>query len=141
MFRIVIDTCVLVSAFRSRRGASNRLLRLVATRKIRPLISTALFLEYEDVLLRAEQRLVTGMNPQDVEGALAALASAAEPVDVHFRWRPQLADPADEFVLEAAVNGGAEALVTHNLRDFESAAAAFKLRVVSPRQLLEEIES
>lgn len=140
MYRVVLDTCVLVSAFRSRRGASNQVLRLVAAGKLRPLITTALFLEYEDVLLRAEQRLATGMSAADVEGALAALASAAEPVDVHFRWRPQLSDPADEFVLEAAVNAGAEALVTHNLRDFESAARSFKLRVITPQQLLQEIQ-
>lgn len=140
MYRAVIDTCVLVSAFRSRRGASNRVLRLVAAGKLRPLISTALFLEYEDVLQRPEQRLVSGLSPTDVDAILAALASAAEPVEVHFRWRPQLADPADEFVLEAAVNGRAQCLVTHNLRDFETAARLFKLRVVSPRQLLQEMK-
>jgi hypothetical protein len=32
-------------------------------------------------------------------------------------WRPQLADPADELVLEAAVNGRASAIVTHNVPD------------------------
>ena len=55
------------------------------------------------------QRLATGMAKEDIVGFLAALASAAEPVDIHFMWRPQLADPADELVLEAAVNGRASA--------------------------------
>src|SRR6185312_7512588 len=138
--RVVLDTSVIVSGFRSRTGASNLVLQAVAKGKLRPLVTTALFFEYEDVLLRAEQRLATGMSESDVEGALAALASAAEPVDVHFRWRPQLADPSDELVLEAAVNGSADFLVTHNIRDFEPAAAKFELKVVTPQRCLKEIK-
>ena len=62
-------------------------------------------------------------------------------MDVNFRWRPQLADPNDELVLEAAVNGAADALVTHNIRDFGEAAPRFGLRVLLPRELLKELES
>ena len=105
----------------------------------RPLVSTALFLEYEDVTKRPEIRLATGMSDDDLEGFLAALASAAEAVEVNFRWRPQLSDPKDELVLEAAVNGEADALVTHNLRDFESATRLFGLRVLLPRDVLKEL--
>ncbi|MDE1960569.1 MAG: putative toxin-antitoxin system toxin component, PIN family [Xanthomonadaceae bacterium] len=141
MNRVVLDTNVIVAAFRSRRGASNRLLRLVADGAVIPLLTTALFLEYEDVLTRAEHRLATGLGEIDVQRVLAALASAAEPVEVHFRWRPQLPDPADELVLEAAVNGQADALITHNIRDFAAAAKRFKLRVATPGDYLEELIS
>ena len=140
MRRVVLDTSVLVAGFRSRKGASNLVLQRVARGRLRPLVTTALFLEYEDVLLRAEHRLVTGMSEDDVERALAAFASAAEPVEVHFRWRPQLSDPSDELVLEAAVNGRADALVTHNIRDFERAATQFDLRIVTPQICLKEVE-
>jgi putative PIN family toxin of toxin-antitoxin system len=140
MFRAVLDTSVILAALRSRRGASNRLLELVALERVRPPVSTALFLEYEDVLKRPENRLATGMSEAEVEGFLAAFASAAEGVDVNFRWRPQLKDPTDELVLEAAVNGQAGALVTHNLRDFQSAVRTFNLRVMLPRELLKELE-
>jgi predicted nucleic acid-binding protein len=78
------------------------------------------------------------MAADDVAHALAALASAAEPVEVHFRWRPQLPDPADELVLEAAVNGRADALITHNVRDFVTAAKRFRLRVLTPGDYLRE---
>ena len=131
---------MIVAALRSRSGASNALLERVAHGRLRPLVTTALFLEYEDVLKRAEIRLATRMSVEDVEGFLAALASAAEAVEVNFRWRPQLSDPKDELVLEAAVNGEADALVTHNRRDFELAARAFGLRVLLPGEALKELE-
>ena len=141
MLRVVLDTSVIVAALRSARGASNALLVRAAEQTIKPLVTTALFLEYEDVLSRAEHRLATGMSEVDIEGFLSAFASAAEGVEQHFQWRPQLRDPADEMVLEAAINGRAYALVTHNTRDFSQAAARFGLRIVTPGELLKELKS
>jgi putative PIN family toxin of toxin-antitoxin system len=135
----VLDTSVIIAALRGRTGASNAVLERVARGQVRPLVSTALFLEYEDVLKRPEIRLATAMSEEDVEGFLSALARAAGAVEVNFRWRPQLSDPKDELVLEAAVNGEADALVTHNLRDFEPAARVFGLRVLLPRDVLKEL--
>jgi putative PIN family toxin of toxin-antitoxin system len=137
----VLDTSVIVAALRSRRGASNRLIELIALGRVQPLVSTALFLEYEDVLRRPENRLATGMSERDVDRFLAAFASAAEGIDVTFRWRPQLKDPRDELVLEAAVNGQADVLITHNVRDFAGAAKLFNLRVLLPREVLKELKS
>jgi putative PIN family toxin of toxin-antitoxin system len=137
--RLVVDTSVIVAGLRSQLGASNRILTLVAERRLVPLVTTALFLEYEDVLNRPEQRLATGMSMEDIVGFLAALASAAEPVDVHFMWRPQLADPADEIVLEAAVNGRASAIVTHNVRDFLPATRDFEIEVITPSVMLQRM--
>ena len=137
--RLVVDTSVIGAGLRSQLGASNRILTLVAERRLVPLVTTALFLEYEDVLNRPEQRLATGMSVDDVVGFLAALASAAEPVDVHFMWRPQLADPADEIVLEAAVNGRASAIVTHNVRDFLPATRDFNIEVITPSVMLKRM--
>ena len=130
---------MIVAALRSHTGASNAVLEHVARGRLRPLVSTALFLEYEDVLKRPDIRLATGMSAEEVEEFLAALASAAEAVEVSFRWRPQLSDPKDELVLEAAVNSGADALVTHNLRDFKPATGIFGLRVLLPRDVLKEL--
>jgi putative PIN family toxin of toxin-antitoxin system len=138
--RVVVDTSVLVAGLRSQLGVSNRVLVAIAERRVRPLVTTAVFLEYEAVLRRAEQRLATGMNEADVEGFLRALAAAAEPVEISFRWRPQLRDPADELVLEAAVNGRAEAIVTHNVADFEHVSGHFGVRTITPGQLLKELQ-
>lgn len=140
MLRVVLDTSVVIAGLRSRSGASNALLRQVATRKLTPLATVALFLEYEDVLMRPENRLATGLDAQAVGRFRAAFASAVEPVEVHFLWRPQLRDPADEMVLEAAINGQADALVTHNLSDFEPAATRLGLQVRAPGVFLEGLK-
>lgn len=138
MLRVVLDTSVIVSALRSAKGVSNEVLRVVARRRVVPLATITLFLEYEDVLKRAEQRLAHGLSLEGVDGFLAALASACEPVELHFRWRPQMADPGDEMVLEAAVNGRANALITYNVKDFAEAAGKFGLNVLKPAELLLE---
>ncbi len=141
MYRVVLDTDVIVAALRSVDGGSNAILREVAHGRLTPLVSPALFLEYEAVLKRPEQRLAHGLALREIDRFLAALASASEAVEVSFRWRPQLADPNDEMVLETAVNGRADALVTHNVRDFARAAERFGLRIMRPGELLKELRS
>jgi putative PIN family toxin of toxin-antitoxin system len=139
MKRIVLDTSVIASAFRSSRGASFILLRLVAERRLVPLVSTALFLEYEDVLSRPEQRAVHGLDASAVSRAMDGLAALCEAVEPRFSWRPQLSDPNDEMVLEVALNGRADCIVTHNLRDFRGVAPRFGVAVLTPGELLERI--
>lgn len=139
--RVVLDSSVIVAGLRSRLGASNRLLGLVAEQRLIPLVTTALFLEYEEVLKRPEQRLATGMSEAEIAGFLGAFASAAEAVEVHFLWRPLLADPDDELVLECAVNGSAEAIVTHNTKHFMPASRELKMAIVTPGTLLKRFEA
>jgi putative PIN family toxin of toxin-antitoxin system len=141
MQRVVLDTDIVVAALRSAEGGSNAVLRLAAQGRLVPLVTPALFLEYEAVLKRPEQRLAHGFGLAQIDRFLAALASASEPVEVSFQWRPQLADANDEMVLEAAVNGRADALVTHNVRDFAKGAERFGLRVLRPGELLKELRS
>ncbi len=138
MLRVVLDTSILVAGLRSRQGASNRILAGIALQKVKPLVTTPLFLEYEAVLKRPEQQLATGLDHTRVDRFLAAFASAAEAVEIHFRWRPQLRDPGDELVLEAAVNGRAAALITHNERDFMPAVGRFRLQIIPPGRFLQE---
>ena len=99
------------------------------------LCSTALFLEYEAVLGRARTRAVTGHGLDDVAAVMSALAALCEPVDISFRVRPVLRDADDEMVLEAALNGGAHAIVTHNVRDFIP-APALGIEIAAPGDIL-----
>ena len=138
--RVALDTSIIVAAFRSRRGAANAVLRLVARRRLVALATPPLFLEYEDVLKRPEQQLVHGLAPEEIDRVLAELAALLEPVEIHFQWRPQARDPSDEMVLEAAINGGADALVTYNVADFRAAGERFGVPIVRPADLLRKVK-
>jgi putative PIN family toxin of toxin-antitoxin system len=137
--RVVLDTSVVVAGLRTRSGAGNAVLRLVANRRLVLLASPPLFLEYEDVLKRPEQRLAHGLTPEAIDEFLAELAALIEPVELHFRWRPQSRDPNDEMVLEAAINGQADALVTYNIMDFALVGERFNIRVIRPVDLLKKV--
>ena len=88
MPRVVLDTDIIVTALRSATGGSNAVLREAAHGRLTPLVTPALFLEYEAVLKRPEQRLAHGLGLSDIDRFLAALASACEAVEVSFQWRP-----------------------------------------------------
>ena len=141
MIRIVLDTDVVVAALRSPAGGSNAVLREVALGHVRPLATPALFLEYEAVLKRPEHRLAHGLRLDEIDDFLATLAEAIEGVEISYSWRPQLSDAEDEMVLETAINGRADALVTHNVRDFAKGAARFGIRVRRPGEFLKEFRS
>ena len=138
--RIVLDTSAVVAGLRTRLGAGNAILRLVARRRLVLLATPPLFLEYEDVLKRPEHQLAHGLPPEAVDEFLAELAALIEPVEVHFQWRPQARDPNDEMVLEAAINGRADALVTYNIADFARAAERFRVPVLHPAKLLKKVK-
>lgn len=137
--RIVLDTSVLVAALRSRSGAGNAVLKLIATHRLIPLATPPLFLEYEDVLKRPEHRLAHGLSPEEIDDFLSEFAALVEPVEVHFQWRPQVSDPSDEMVLEAAINARADALVTYNVAHFAPAANRFQIPVLLPASLLKKV--
>jgi len=103
------------------------------------LLSVALAVEYEAVCRRPEHHMAAGLSRRQVGIFLDAVIAMAEPVDTHYLWRPQLRDPNDEMILEAAVNGGAEALVTFNVRDYGSARALFGADVLLPREAMARI--
>lgn len=139
MFRVVLDTNVLVAAGRSRQGAVFALLKAFRDGRFRIMASVPLFLEYEAVLKRPEQLMVGRRTEALVDAFLDALSLRTEPVHLHFLWRPQLRDPADEMVLETALNGRADALVTFNVNDF-APAGYFDLPVWTPREFLLKLE-
>lgn len=134
--KVALDTDVIIAARRSRSGASNALLRALRAGQIEAIASIPMMLEYEAVLMRPEQRQAMGMSVQEVNAFLDSLAVLLTPVMLYFLWRPRLRDPDDEMVLDAAVNGGAEAIVTFNKRDFLPAATQFDVQILTPAEAL-----
>jgi putative PIN family toxin of toxin-antitoxin system len=139
--RFVLDTDVLVAALRSRDGASRRLVDRALKREFTLLLSVPLLLEYEAVLTREEHRKVHGLSVPDVDELINSLASVAESVRISFLWRPLLSDPNDDMVLETAVNGRADLLVTFNQEDFAAAAKGFAVKIVRPSEALHRLRA
>ncbi len=137
--RLVLDTDVVVAAFRSDRGASRQLLLAALNRKVIMLVSVPLMLEYEAVLKRPEQLDAIGVTSDEIDTVLDALAAVIEPVRLRFLWRPMLKAPSDEMVLETAVNGRADRLVTFNLRHLGQAAQEFGISADWPGATWREI--
>ena len=134
--QIVVDTNVFVSALRSRRGASYRLLMLFGRSEFEINISVPLLLEYEDAAKQIAREV--GLAQADIDDILDYVCSVSRRQKVHFLWRPFLKDPQDDHVLELAVESGSDFIVTHNVRDF-SGVDQFGIRVVTPKEFLRVI--
>lgn len=138
--RLVLDTNVVVAGMRSPTGASAALLMAARRGKVTILANVALALEYEATCRRAEHVVAAGLKPVQVAVFIDAVIAMAEPVETHFLWRPQLRDPSDELVLEAAVNGHAAAIVTFNKQDYGAVPMQFGVDVFSPADALRRIK-
>jgi putative PIN family toxin of toxin-antitoxin system len=137
--KLVLDTAAMVAAIRSEVGASRRLLVAALRRRFTLLVSVPLLVEYQAVMTRTEHLTASGLTSDDVGVLLDAVASVGEPVRLAFLWRPTLRDPDDDMVLEVAVNGQADAIVTFNRRDFALAAERFGIEVLSPGAAIERL--
>lgn len=136
MQKIVATPAVLASALQSAGGASNAVLRLVAYRRAVLLVSAPLFAEYDAMLKSPERRLGHGRLPEAIDRFLAAVASASRLAPIGFQWRPRMNDVGDEIVLETAVYGGADTIVTHEPARW-SIAADLGITVRTPAAFLE----
>jgi putative PIN family toxin of toxin-antitoxin system len=136
MRQIVLDTNVVVSGMQSREGASYRLLlELGGKPRFQIFVSVPLAMEYEMALKRTP-----GLRSADAEGMVDFLCEMGEKREIYFLWRPFLRDSKDEMVLEVAVEAQADAIVTHNVRDFKGTEERFGIRIVTPGALLLELE-
>ena len=136
---MILDTDVIIAAIRSTKGASAEIIRRVLRGEIRIELTVAMALEYEAVATRREHLVAGELTATEALNVIDSLAALAKPVEIHFRWRPQLRDVDDEMVLEAAINANDRTIVTFNKRDF-TGAERFDVNVLSPREILEKLK-
>ena len=93
----------------------------------------ARFAEYEALLARAEVWAKAPISGKERETLWDAYLSVCRWVRVYYLWRPNLRDEADNHLIELALAGGAETLLTHNVRDFARPELRFPLlRIQTP---------
>jgi putative PIN family toxin of toxin-antitoxin system len=131
--QVVIDTNVIISGLRSRRGRAFQLLTLIGTGKFDIHLSVSLVLEYSEVLLRQISHL--DLNREEVDDLVDFYCSVGVQNEIFFLWRPLLRDPKDDMVLELAVKAGCESIITYNTRDF-AGAEQFGLNLLEPSEFL-----
>jgi len=129
--RVVLDTDVIVAGLRSRGGASREWLRAIFRRDVEIALSVPLAVQYEAVLLRPKILQAIGGDEARVGRFLDDLCALSWQMEIAFLWRPILLDPDDEMVMEAAIHGRVDRLLTFNVRHFRG-AERFNVRVETP---------
>jgi putative PIN family toxin of toxin-antitoxin system len=136
--RIVLDTSVLYAGIRSSRGAARVILELLVERKLTAVLTPALFLEYEARLCGDPALHTLGLTDEDLVAFLDELAALCVRVRIDIRWRPVSPDPDDDMVIECAVNGSADIIITFNIRDLQQAYELFGITVLTPAEFLSQ---
>jgi putative PIN family toxin of toxin-antitoxin system len=135
--RIVVDTSVFISALIGATGPSREVIRRSLQKQFCPLMGTALFCEYESVIQRESILAKCPLSQAEISALTQAFMSVCDWINVFYLWRPNLRDEGDNHVLELAIAGNADILVTNNLKDFRNAELSFpRLKILSPAELI-----
>jgi putative PIN family toxin of toxin-antitoxin system len=136
-YKIVIDTNVILTALRSTKGASFKLLSIIDQGLFEFSLSVPLFLEYEAIVKRNKEHL--GLSNEDIDDILNYLAAAGNKREIYFLWRPYLKDPKDDLVLEVAIESESHYIISYNKKDFKD-INKFGLSVLTPQEFLKLIK-
>jgi len=140
MITVVIDTNILVAACLKEGGTGRAVIKRCLDRKYRPLIGSALFTEYEDVMSRRELFENSPLSLSERQEVFQGFLSVCQWTEVFFAWRPNLPDEGDNHLIELAVAGRASAIVTRNLKDLTKGELRFPdIRILTPEQCMEEL--
>jgi len=132
-YKIVLDTNIIYSAVRSKRGMAYRLLSMIDEGKYKIQISVPLILEYEDVLKRNLAHIA--LIDSDIDDFVDYLCKIGEKRKIYYLWRPVLKDVKDDFILELAVESECDFIVTYNIKDFKG-AEKFGIEAITPKDFL-----
>lgn len=139
LMKYLLDTCVIVAALRSKKGASHLLLRKAMSRELPIVMHFKLLAEYRDVLMRSSIQEELVFNQQEIEEIMGGLCAIAEESNIRFLWRPNLKDEGDNFLIEIAFTFQPCTIITHNVKDFRGGELIFpNVFVKRPQEILLE---
>ena len=137
--KIVVDTNIFIGACLG-VGACREVIAACMEERVTPLMGVALLSEYEDVLSRHVLFSRSRLNAEERDELLDIFLSTCLWVRIYYGWRPNLRDEGDNHLIELAVAGGAEYLVTKNIRDFVSMDLQFpNLKIISPETIIKDL--
>jgi len=140
MLKAVIDTNVIVSALISKDGNYSReFIEKAFENTITPLMGEALFNELMDVCGRQDIFKSCILTEKERQEFLQAYMLCCSWSKIYYKWRPNLRDGADNHIIELAVAGGANYIITKNIKDLKSGELLFeKLQIVTPDEFIRE---
>jgi putative PIN family toxin of toxin-antitoxin system len=137
--KYLLDTCIIISALRSKQGASHFLLRKAIMKELPIIMHFKLLAEYHDVLTRPDIISSLIYTHEEIEKILIGLINVAEEVNPHFLWRPNLKDEKDNFLIEIAVTSQPCTIITHNIKDLLQGELLFPaIFVKQPQEVIRE---
>ena len=135
--KIVVDTSVFISALIGSKGSSREIIRRCLKGEYQPLMGNALFLEYESVMQREEIISQCSLTNTEIYTLLASFINVSQWISIYYLWRPNLKDEADNHLIELAVAGNAQIIVTKNVKDFQNAELVFpNLSILRPEEII-----
>jgi putative PIN family toxin of toxin-antitoxin system len=138
-WRIVLDTSVLISALRSARGTAAQILELIFLGEIVVCMDLKIACEYREVAMRSRHSVAIGLTTIEIQRLLTRLEERAESIVVVDRHRPLSTDPSDDMVLDVAINGKVDAIVTHNLKHMVVPGRRFGIPILTPGDFLKQL--
>lgn len=134
---LVVDTSIFVSALIGAQGPSREVIRRCLTGKYKPLISNALYLEYEEVCRRKRILNACPLTSGEILDLLNTFYKVCSWVPIYYLWRPNSPDEGDNFLIELALAGNASHIVTNNVKDLRNIELKFPgLSIVKPEDML-----
>jgi len=135
--KIVVDTSVFISALIGSTGSSRELIRRCLKGEYQPLMGNALFLEYESVMQRKEIISQCSLTNTEIYTLLVSFINVSQWISIYYLWRPNLKDEANNHLIELAVAGNAQIIVTKNVKDFRNAELVFpNLSILKPEEII-----
>lgn len=139
-YSLVLNTNIFISALLNPFGKSATVIELCFQDRFQAIMGTALLHEYEDVISRNTLFDKCLLTKEERNRALNDFLSVCRWVRVYYSWRPNLRDEGDNHLMELAIAGNANAIITHNIKDFRGADFSFpEVSILTAKQLLETI--